>query len=74
MRPSVTRSPESVSALWISSTVAPGAYERSSAHAPVTWGAAIEVPPQVAYSPPGTEEVIVCPGAKNVSKAPTLEK
>ena len=48
-------------------TEAAGTLCRSRAHAPATWGAAIDVPLLVASPPPGTGAVIEPPGASNCS-------
>src|SRR3954470_4384559 len=55
------------------SSVAPGTACISTAHSPATCGAAIEVPLNTSYAPPGTEEFIESPGASNVRNGATLE-
>ena len=51
-----------------------GAFCFSTAIAPATCGVAIEVPFQVAVPVPGTDEVMLLPGACSVSAADSLEK
>lgn len=46
----------------------------STAHAPVTWGGAIDVPTKLEKPPPGTEEFINSPGASRFRKDALFEK
>src|SRR5687767_2499063 len=61
---------------WLSSvgTVALGASSFSTAHAPATCGAAIEVPSLEAKPPPGTDELIPVPGASSSTCDDEFEK
>src|SRR5688500_16342586 len=65
--------PVSRSAVRISVTLAHGLRCFSSVHAPVTCGAAIEVPLND-ENPPGTDDVICEPGASRLRKEAALEK
>ena len=46
----------------------------SNAHAPVTWGAAIEVPLKVSNDSPGTDDSMLTPGARRSRKGAEFEK
>ena len=54
-------------------TVFPASFCSSSAHAPETWGAAIEVPLLVSNPPPGMEELMPTPGARRSTREDMLE-
>ncbi len=74
MRWSVIGTPVSSKVVKISVTLAPGLPCFRTAHAPATCGADIDVPCKVAKSLPGTEEVILEPGANSDKKEALLEK
>ena len=65
--------PVLISAEATSSTVASGFFDFSTAQAPATCGAAIDVPLKLAKPLPGTEDVIEEPGASRSRKLATLE-
>ena len=65
--------PERLSAASSMSTVASGDADRSTAKAPATWGAAMEVPLMLENPPPGIEELMAVPGAKRSMKYALLE-
>jgi hypothetical protein len=54
-------------------TEAEGVFCLRSAHAPATCGAAMEVPSKTANPPPGTEELMLDPGARRDKKEAELE-
>ena len=58
----------------ISSTVSEELVDFNKAHAPVTCGAAIEVPPLVPNVSPGTDDSILTPGARRSRKLAAFEK
>jgi hypothetical protein len=70
---SVIVTPVDVRAERISLTPAAGIFDFINAHAPATCGAAIDVPFQVWYPPPGTDDVMVDPGAKSERNDATFE-
>src|SRR4051794_29345918 len=74
LRGSRIGTPVDWSAVRILETLAPGADWRRIAKAPVTCGAAIEVPLNTAVPPPGTEDVIDDPGASSERKGAEFEK
>src|SRR4051812_14410719 len=57
-----------------SATVEVGRVWRRTAKAPATWGVAIDVPLKLANPPPGTDEVMLEPGAQRSSTLPEFEK
>lgn len=61
------------SAPYTSLTEACGFFDRRTAQAPATCGAAIDVPAHVWKPPPGIEERMLSPGAKKDRKLATLE-
>ena len=73
-RVSVIRIPVSLRAWRTSSTLAVGAACLRIAQAPVTCGAAIDVPLAIAKSPPGNDEMMSAPGANRDRKGATFEK
>ena len=62
------------SAVRIASTEAPESFDFNTAQAPVTCGAAIDVPLLEEYASPGTDEFIEDPGARSEMKEAMLEK
>src|SRR5688572_291704 len=58
----------------MSETLAAVAASRSTAQAPATCGAAIDVPLSAAYAPPVTDEVMESPGANSERNGATFEK
>ena len=73
-RVSVIVSPVLARARRISSTLAAGTACFRIAHAPATWGAAIDVPLATANWPPGYDEMISSPGASRDKKGAAFEK
>jgi hypothetical protein len=71
---SSTGLPVVFSAVRTSSMEVSGRAERKMAHAPATWGAAIEVPILLLYPSPGTVETIDSPGASRSRNVAELEK
>jgi hypothetical protein len=63
----------SVNRFNISVTLAVGNFCLSTAQAPATCGAAIEVPEKIAKPPPGTDDVIKSPGASKFKNWALLE-
>src|SRR4051795_13451166 len=62
------------SAFTRAATVEWGLLWRRTARAPATWGVAIDVPLKLANPPPGTDEVMLEPGAQRSSTLPEFEK
>ena len=71
---SVTGTPLSVNAARMTSTLASGALDFKTAHAPLTNGADMEVPLSVRKRSSGTDELMVTPGANSERKEALLEK
>ena len=70
---SLIDTPVVVSADRTASTEAPGSFDFKTAQAPVTWGAAIDVPLFNPYESPGTDEFIEEPGARSETKEAMFE-
>src|SRR3954447_11163835 len=68
---SVIGSPVASSAWTICAAGTSGSFERRSAMAPATYGAAAEVPSAVAQPLPGTDEVTETPGASRATIGPS---
>ena len=68
---SVIGSPVASSAWTICAAGTSGSFERRSAMAPATCGAAAEVPSAVAQPLPGTDEVMETPGASRATIGPS---
>jgi hypothetical protein len=66
--------PVLVRAFRTSVTVAVGFFCFRTAQAPATWGTANDVPLPGAKAPPGTDEVIDCPGARSERNDAEFEK
>src|SRR5258705_859953 len=73
-RVSSIMTPVMLKAWRISSTLPVGLACLSTAQAPVTCGAAIDVPLAITNAPPGYEEVMLSPGANRDRKGATFEK
>jgi hypothetical protein len=73
VRMSSTVTPVNSRAARTSLTLALGSLDFIRAQAPATCGAAIDVPFQVSYPPPGTDDVMVDPGAKSDRNGATFE-
>ena len=56
------------------STDARGTLDLSTAQAPATWGAAMDVPENCLNFPSRTEELIFCPGASKFNTGELFEK
>ena len=74
MRSSVIGTPVDRRDARIVVTLALGAAPWRIAHAPATWGAAIEVPLNSVKPPPGTDDRMASPGAKSDMNDETFEK
>ena len=73
LRVSLSNTPVVVNADSTASTEASGSFDFNTAQAPVTWGAAIEVPLFNPYESPGIDEFIEEPGARSETKEAMLE-
>lgn len=74
LRESLMDAPVLVSAVNMALTDAPGSFDFNTAQAPVTCGAAMEVPLLNEYASPGTDEYIEDPGARSEMKEAIFEK